>query len=142
MVVSRSSIGLTLGVLLLLGLGASIARPLAEGAEDEELTINEIMDQAHVRGRASKKALNQMVFKEVEVVADGKKRTEKVPEMQYKREVAETDLAVASIRVLDAEGNELAGEELWRRLTLGSVVLRVADGQPPAAEYLKLLAKD
>jgi hypothetical protein len=78
----------------------------------------------------------------VEVVQDGKKRTEKVPEMQYRREVAETELAVDAIRVLDTEGNELEGEELWKRLTLGSVVLRAADPRPPAAEYLKLLSDD
>jgi len=86
--------------------------------------------------------VSTMVFQDVVVESEGKKRTEKVPEMRYQREASEVDLAIDAIRVVDGQGNEVAGDDLWRRLAAGNIVLYQESSEPVAKEYLKLLASD
>ncbi len=76
-----------------------------------------------------------------EVVVGGQKRTVTENVIQYRSEVREVALDVTTMRVLDNKGNELKGDEVWKRLAAGKVVLRQPSGAVDPA-YLKVLADD
>lgn len=97
----------------------------------------------------------QIQVVEREVLVDGRKEivkeTVKVPVIEQKRETVESTLWVKATgglagsphyRVLDARGKEVDGDELWKRLQPGQLVLRQPDSKPPDAAYLKLFGAD
>jgi hypothetical protein len=51
-------------------------------------------------------------------------------------------LKLATLRLLDAQGKELKGDDAWKKLTEGKVLLRQVGEEPLDPAYLKLLAKD
>jgi hypothetical protein len=66
-----------------------------------------------------------------EIDVGGEQATEKV----------ET-LKLATLRLLDAQGKEIKGDEAWKKLAEGKVLLRQAGQEPIDHAYLKLLSKD
>jgi hypothetical protein len=51
-------------------------------------------------------------------------------------------LKLATLRLLDAEGKEIKGEDAWKKLAEGKVLIRQVGEEPIDPAYLKLLGKD
>jgi hypothetical protein len=77
-----------------------------------------------------------------EVVINGKKVPQVVRVTEYQLSLKEESLTLASFRVLDAQGKEIEGDDGWKKLADGKLMLRQAGSEPIDPAYLKLLAKD
>jgi len=84
--------------------------------------------------------VTKYVMKQVE--RDGKKVTVAVPVTEYQQQTVEAVYFAKSFRLVEAGGKEIKGEDFWKRLTPGKLVLHQVGGDEPAPAYLKLLAKD
>jgi hypothetical protein len=51
-------------------------------------------------------------------------------------------LKLTNVRLLDAQGKEIKGDDAWKKLAEGKVLLRQVGEEPIDPVYLKLLAKD
>jgi hypothetical protein len=89
-------------------------------------------------------ASNELVpeFAEAAVERGGQKVKERVLVHRSQLRLVEAELALKSLRVLDAAGKEVRGEELLKRLTPGTMVLRQTDALPVDPAYRKLLSRD
>jgi hypothetical protein len=51
-------------------------------------------------------------------------------------------LKLANVRLLDAQGKEIKGDDAWKKVAEGKVLLRQVGEEPIDPVYLKLLSKD
>jgi hypothetical protein len=51
-------------------------------------------------------------------------------------------LKLATLRLLDSQGKEIKGDDAWKKLAEGKVLLRQVGEEPIDPAYLKLLGKD
>jgi hypothetical protein len=85
---------------------------------------------------------SDLVHQQVEVEQDGRRKRETVPVLLEKREVVTTSLLMNDVRVLDADGEEMEVELLWKRLAPGALVFRHTGPVAPDPAYFKLLARE
>jgi hypothetical protein len=76
------------------------------------------------------------------VERNGKKVTESAVVPVAVTQIKEIELSLKMLRVLDVDAKEVQGEELWKRLTPGKMVLQQSGLQPVDAAYRRVLARD
>jgi hypothetical protein len=77
-----------------------------------------------------------------EVQRNGIKVVETVTEYVQETRIVHQEMALKSLRILDREGKEVVGEDLWKRLTPGILVFQQSGAQPVDAAYRRVLARD
>jgi hypothetical protein len=78
----------------------------------------------------------------VAMVINGVRVLQVVNVTEYQTSTKEESYALASFRVLDAQGKEIEADAAWKKLADGKLMLRQAGPEPLDPAYLKLLAKD
>ena len=81
-------------------------------------------------------------FVDVTAERDGKKTTKREVVFQSRLEKFALPLSLHSFRVRNIAGKEYQGEELWKVLVPGKMILRQADTQPLDRAYFKIFLPD
>jgi hypothetical protein len=75
-------------------------------------------------------------------VVDGKAVDEQVPRMQQRVEIRTNEAEPRDMIFFGSDGKEVPTENALPRLRVGLMLMRMEGNEPPAPEFLKLLAKD
>jgi hypothetical protein len=75
-------------------------------------------------------------------IVGGQAVTRQVAFTDYQTVTKQEEWSLKSFRVLDAQGKEIEGDEVWKRLKAGDMVLRQAGPEPIDPAYLKMFAKE
>ena len=81
-------------------------------------------------------------FREEEVEEGGVRRKVQVPITEMRHQVRQSQISVAYVRLFDSTGKEVKGEDVWKRLKPGVVLLRQTDSPKLDPVFLKLLSPD
>jgi len=92
-----------------------------------------VVIQAHTTGGPAKGTIQ-------EVSGGGKKIVQQIGVGEATESTV--TLKLANVRLLDAQGKEIKGDDAWKKLAEGKVLLRQVGEEPIDPIYLKLLSKD
>jgi hypothetical protein len=72
----------------------------------------------------------------------GVRRKVQVPITQMRHQVRQSQISLAYVRLFDSTGKEVQGEDVWKRLKPGVILLRQTDSKQVEPLYSKLLSAD
>src|SRR5262245_63877671 len=75
-------------------------------------------------------------------IVGGQAVNRQVAVTDYQTVTKQEEWSLKSFRVLDAQGKEVEGDEVWKRLKPGEMVLRQAGPEPIDPGYLTVLAQE
>ena len=134
----------TVSILLLafaMGLRA-LGQPVPKSAPPEFVVVSSVDKDKNTIKILTVRGVLVPEFVERVVECGGKKTTKRELMHRSRLESSESQLSLNSFQVHDIAGKEIRGDELWKSLVPGKMVLRQVDAQPLDPAYYKVFARD
>jgi hypothetical protein len=115
---------------------------IPQGATPTIATVAEINKEAGTCTLQTNHVVAQTVNVPVTEIVNGVAVTKVVPETRLKTVVETRPVSIKDMPVTDAEGNKIAEDDVWKRLTQGTTVVVSADGNKVDPAFLAAFKKD